>query len=44
MKEVCKLNIENDPCDYGSKDLEHILQTWVKRKPKWHRQSRSEQT
>ena len=44
MKEACKLNLENDPRDYGSKDIEHILQTSAKRKPKWHRQIRSEQT
>ena len=44
MKEVCKLNLENDPRDYSFKDIEHILQTSAKRKPKWHSKSRSEQT
>ena len=36
---VCKLRLENDPRDYGSNDIEQILQSSVKRKPKWHRQS-----
>ena len=35
---VCKLRLENDPHDYGSNDIEQILQSSVKRKPKWHRQ------
>ena len=35
---VCKLRLENDPPDYGSNDIEQILQSFVKRKPKWHRQ------
>ena len=35
---VCKLRLENDPRDYGSNDIEQILQSSVKRKPKWHRQ------
>ena len=38
VKEVCKLRLENDPHDYGSKDIEQILESSVKRKPKWHRQ------
>ena len=38
VKEVCKLRLENDPHDYGSKNVEQILQSSVKRKPKWHRQ------
>ena len=38
MKEVCKLRLENDPHDHGPKDIEQILQSSVKRKPKWHRQ------
>ena len=38
VKEVCKLRLENDPHDYGSKDIERILEPSVKRKPKWHRQ------
>ena len=37
-KLVCKLRLENDPRDYGSYDIEQILQSSVKRKPKWHRQ------
>ena len=37
-KIVCKLRLENDPHDYGSNDIEQILQSSVKRKPKWHRQ------
>ena len=36
---VCKLRLENDPRDYGSNDIEQILQSSVKRKPKWHWQS-----
>ena len=32
--QVCKLRLENDPHDYGSKYLEHILQSSVERKPK----------
>ena len=35
---VCKLRLENDPCDYGSNDIEQILQSSVKRKLKWHMQ------
>ena len=35
---VCKLRLENDPRDYGSNDIEQILQSSVKRKTKWHRQ------
>ena len=35
---VCKLRLEIDPRDYGSNDIEQILQSSVKRKPKWHRQ------
>ena len=35
---VCKLWLENDPRDYGSNDIEQILQSSVKRKPKWHLQ------
>ena len=35
---VCKLRLENDPRDYGSNDIEQILQSSVKRKPKWYRQ------
>ena len=38
VKEVCKLRLENDPHDNGSKDIERILESSVKRKPKWHRQ------
>ena len=38
MKEVCKLRLENDLHDYCSKDIKQILQSLVKRKPKWHRQ------
>ena len=38
VKDVCKLILENDPHDKGSKDLAQILQSSVKRKPKWHRQ------
>ena len=38
MREVCKLRLENDPHDYGSKDIDPILQSSVKRKPKRHRQ------
>ena len=34
---VCKLRLEND-IDYGSNDIEQILQSSVKMKPKWHRQ------
>ena len=37
-KLVCKLRLENDPRDYGSYDIEQILKSSVKRKPKWHRQ------
>ena len=35
---VCKLRLENDPRDYGSNNIEQILQSSVKRKPKLHRQ------
>ena len=35
---VCKLRVENDKRDYGSNDIEQILQSSVKRKPTWHRQ------
>ena len=35
---ACKLRLENDPRDYGSNDIEQILQSLVKRKLKWHRQ------
>ena len=35
---VCKLKLENFPGDYGSSDIEQILQSSVKRKSKWHRQ------
>ena len=38
VKEVCKLILENEPHDYGSRDIAQILQSSVKRKPKWHRQ------
>ena len=39
MEEVCKLRLEIDPMYYyGSKDIEQILYSSVKRKPKWHRQ------
>ena len=38
VKEVCKLRLENDPHDYGSEDIEQILQLSAKRKHKWHRQ------
>ena len=38
MKEVCKLRLKYDPRDYGSKDIEQILQSSAKRRPKWHRQ------
>ena len=31
MKEVYKLRLENDPHDYGSEDIEQILQLSVKR-------------
>ena len=37
-KTVCKLRLENDPRDYGSNNINQILQSLVKRKPKWHRQ------
>ena len=37
-KIVCKLRLENDLRDDGSNDIEQILQSLVKRKPKWHRQ------
>ena len=37
-EKVCKLRLENDPRDYGSNNLEQILQSSVKGKPKWHRQ------
>ena len=26
LKDICKLRLENDPHDYSSKDVEHILQ------------------
>ena len=35
---VCNLRLENDPHDYGSNDIEQILQSLVKGKPIWHRQ------
>ena len=37
---VCNLRLENNPRDYVSNDsdIEQILQSSVKRKPKWHRQ------
>ena len=35
---VCKLRFENDSRDYGSNDIEQILQALVKKKCKWHRQ------
>ena len=35
---VCKLRLENDPRHYDSNDIEQILQSSVKRKPKWQRQ------
>ena len=35
---VCKLRLENDPHDHSSNDIEQILQSSVKSKPKWHRQ------
>ena len=38
VKDVCKLRLENDPHNYGSNDIEQILQLSVKRKRKWHRQ------
>ena len=38
MKLICKLRLENDPLNYGSKDIEQILQSLVKRKTKLHRQ------
>ena len=34
---VCKLRLENDTRDYGSNNIEQILETSVKRKHKWHR-------
>ena len=34
MKEVCKVRFENVPHDYGSKEIEQILQSSLKRKPK----------
>ena len=34
VKEVCKLRLENTPHDYGSKFMEQILQSPVKRNPK----------
>ena len=37
-KIVCKLRLENDPGDYGSNNIVLILQSSVKRKPKWHKQ------
>ena len=33
-----KLRLENDPHNYGSKDIEQMWQSSVKRKPKWHTQ------
>ena len=30
--------VRNDPHDYGTKDIEQMLQSSVKRKHKWHRQ------
>ena len=38
MKEVCRLRLDKDPHGYGSKDIEQILQSLAKRKPKWHMQ------
>ena len=38
VKEVCKLRLETYPHDYGSMDIEQILQSSVKRKSVWHRQ------
>ena len=35
---VCKLRLETDQRDYDSNDIEQILQSYVKRKPKLHRQ------
>ena len=35
---VCKLRLENNPINNGSNDVELILQSLVKKKPKWHRQ------
>ena len=35
---VCRLRLENNPRDYGSNGIEQLLQSSVKRKPKWHRQ------
>ena len=38
MKLICKLRLEKYPHDYGSKDIEQILQSLVKRKTELHRQ------
>ena len=38
VKYVCKLRLENYPHEHGSKDIEQIVQSSVKRKPEWHRQ------
>ena len=35
---VYKVRLESNPLDYGSNDIEQLLQSSVKRKPKWHRQ------
>ena len=35
---VCRLRLENNTRDYGSNGIEQLLQSSVKRKPKWHRQ------
>ena len=39
MKLVCKMRLENVPHDYGSKDIEQILESSIKKKPKWHIQA-----
>ena len=35
---VGKLRLENDPRDYGSNNIEQILQSSIKKNTKWHRQ------
>ena len=35
---VCTLRLENESLDYGSNNIEQILQSGKERKPKWHRQ------
>ena len=35
---VCRLRLGNDPRNYGSNDIEQLLQSSVKRKPKCQRQ------